>query len=763
MGTLAASPIVFLVLGGHTLQWGDTFRLYASHRGEVVEALRGLSLPLWNAYEGLGMPLFAQMIHGVLHPVSLLMALIAPQASLDLMIIVNVVLAACGGALLANSLGSSLASAAVSGFGFALSGYLLSMSANMTYLIGAATAPWVVAALLTAGVRGGSWIALAAGTVAAAWFGGDPQWAIVALILGGALAAEAAGWRGLLRAIVAMAVGTTLAAVQLLPTHALLSETMRSIGLTEEERLQWALPPWRLLEFVAPGFFSGHPGATLVSPVFGALGGEKQWFSIPFTASVYVGVIPIVLAAAGVRNSRKGVVLAVAALLFLWLAFGTLLGADQLVRHLPVWGSFRYPEKLLGPFTLCIAVLAGLGTDQAIGYARRWRLVLFAAVTVLIMAALMRLGDGHWLPWEPLSPEAALTARNRLTEGLLHTTVALASLAAILCLSYGLPALQNRLPVLLAGLTFIMLCAAAPLALHIGTSRQCDPALLRRFLPAGEFVRLMHPVDIMDGDGPPALDKTGRLEVMESKIAKAPYNVLSHLDTYDVYTGLWPRRYIEVDVGLDYVFGDMRWQSVRRFACSHVVLPKRRPKEMDETVRTAIEGGTQIDVPASHGIQVWAVPHRTLVFFADKVTAAETEDRARQLLVESVIAQRNDVVVEGLLPGQRTGGRILSVQRASGSVVVEAESEGPGILVVNDAWWPGWTAFIDGRPVVIRRADALVRAVEWPAGHHLLVMRYDPPELQRGLLLSSLGLLVAIALLILPAWRSSRARARLKL
>ncbi len=763
IGIFAVSPIVILVLGGHTLQWGDTFRLYASLRGEVVEALRSLSLPLWNAYEGLGMPLFAQMIHGVLHPVSLLMAFVVPHASLDLTIIINIFLAACGGALLASSLGASLAGAAVSGFSFALSGYLLSMSANLVFLVSAATAPWVVASLLAAGVRGGGWIALAAGAVAAAWFAGDPQWAIVAIILGAAFAAEAAGWRALRRTLLAVIVGTMLAAVQLLPAHALLSDTMRSVGLSPEERLQWALPPWRLLELIAPGFFSGYPGIAVVSPVFGALGGEKQWFFIPFTASVYVGIIPILLSAIGARNGRKGVMLVVAAFLFLWLAFGTVLGADQLVRHLPVWGSFRYPEKLVGPFTLCIALLAGFGTDKAIDFARRWRLAIFAAVTAITIAALMRLSDGQWLPWEPLSPEAASAARSHLAEGLLHTGVAFALLAAILYLSHRRPVFRNSLPVLLAGLTFIMLSAAVPYAVHIGKSGQCDPALLRRLLPAGEFVRLMHPVEVMDGDGPAALDKTDRLEFMEASMAKASYNVLSHLDAYDVYTGLMPRRYMEVDVGLDYVFGDMRWQSIRRFACSHVVFPERRTKQMDKTVRMAIEGGTQIDVPASYGIHVWAVPHRPLAFFAGKVTAAETEDRARQLLVESVLALGNDVVVEGLLPGQRTGGRILSMQRSGGSLVIEGESEGPAVLVINDAWWPGWTAFMDDRPIVIRRADALVRAVEWPEGHHRLVMRYDPPELQRGLLLSLLGLLVTIALVILPAWRSSRARARLNL
>jgi len=55
-----------------------------------------------------------------------------------------------------------------------------------------------------------------------------------------------------------------------------------------------------------------------------------------------------------------------------------------------------------------------------------------------------------------------------------------------------------------------------------------------------------------------------------------------------------------------------------------------------------------------------------------------------------------------------------------------------------------WEATVDGVAVAIMPADALVRAVAWPAGRHVLEMRYRPPEVTRGLLLSGLGLLVLV-------------------
>ncbi len=755
-GVIAASPFAFLMLAGSTLEWRDTVRLYAPLRREVVEALWGLHLPLWNAYEGLGMPLFAQMIHGVLHPVSLVTALIAPHASLDLLIAADIALAAAGAALLARGIGASYAGAAVAGFGYALSGYVLSMSANLVYLTCAATAPWTIAALLATAERGGAWIALGGAMVAVAWFGGDPQWALVSLLLGGAFAAETAGLRGLLRVGCAAIIGTVMAGIQLVPASTFLGETMRGLELASEERLQWALPPWRLVEFVAPGFFSGRAGSELVSPVFRVLGGDQQWFFIPFSASVHVGIIPLVLGAAGIRSGRKGTLLAVASLVFLWLALGTHAGADQLLRHLPVWGSFRYSEKLVGPFTLCVAVLAGLGADRIPDFAGRWKPAAIAFLVFLVLTAFLVLSGGHWLPWEPLVPAASQVVRGRLATGLLFTALSLAIMAAVIGITSKHPVFRTRLPAVFAGLIFLVSVAAAPFALHISTPGLIDTNMLKRILPGDSFIRLMHPVEVMDGDGPAMLDKSDRLQVMESSMAKSSYNVWSSLDSYDVYTGLMPRRYTEIDVGLDSIFHEMRWQTIRRFACSHVILPAHRRSSTDTTVHFAVEGGNRIDTPASSGIEVWAVPHRPWAFFARQVISAGTEDEARRLLIDSLIANRDDVVVEGSSPGPRAGGRIFSVQRAAGSITIGAESDGPGLLVLNDAWWPGWAASIDGRPVAIKRADALIRSVEWPPGRHQLTMRYDPPELRYGLLVSAAGLLAVVALLIHSAWRAHR-------
>jgi uncharacterized membrane protein YfhO len=91
-------------------------------------------------------------------------------------------------------------------------------------------------------------------------------------------------------------------------------------------------------------------------------------------------------------------------------------------------------------------------------------------------------------------------------------------------------------------------------------------------------------------------------------------------------------------------------------------------------------------------------------------------------------------------------GTVLSVRREPERVSVQFEADAGGLLVVNDAFWPGWTARIDGREAPMLPTNVIARGVEVPAGRHTLTMSYEPPGLRVGCLLSVLGLLACSAL-----------------
>jgi hypothetical protein len=59
-------------------------------------------------------------------------------------------------------------------------------------------------------------------------------------------------------------------------------------------------------------------------------------------------------------------------------------------------------------------------------------------------------------------------------------------------------------------------------------------------------------------------------------------------------------------------------------------------------------------------------------------------------------------------------------------IEIDVDSELGGVLAINETWYPGWVAEIDGKRVPILRADVLFRGLEVPAGRHRVVVRFVP-------------------------------------
>ena len=74
-------------------------------------------------------------------------------------------------------------------------------------------------------------------------------------------------------------------------------------------------------------------------------------------------------------------------------------------------------------------------------------------------------------------------------------------------------------------------------------------------------------------------------------------------------------------------------------------------------------------------------------------------------------------------------------------VALTAETPTPGVLVLSDAWYPGWQVTVDGKPAPLLRADYALRGVALPAGRHTVEFTYWSRPAALGLLLSAVGIL----------------------
>lgn len=69
------------------------------------------------------------------------------------------------------------------------------------------------------------------------------------------------------------------------------------------------------------------------------------------------------------------------------------------------------------------------------------------------------------------------------------------------------------------------------------------------------------------------------------------------------------------------------------------------------------------------------------------------------------------------------------------------------LLVVSEAYAPGWRAWVDGRPETVRAAHGALLAVIVPPGAHTVEFRYQPQSLTWGLVISGVGLLMSMVLI----------------
>lgn len=84
------------------------------------------------------------------------------------------------------------------------------------------------------------------------------------------------------------------------------------------------------------------------------------------------------------------------------------------------------------------------------------------------------------------------------------------------------------------------------------------------------------------------------------------------------------------------------------------------------------------------------------------------------------------------------------LQYVSLSVVLDRS----GWVVLNDTFYPGWKASIDGQPAEIHRANYLFRGVFVPPGRHTLTYAYLPPRLTLGVLIAAISSGAALLLFL---------------
>jgi hypothetical protein len=134
---------------------------------------------------------------------------------------------------------------------------------------------------------------------------------------------------------------------------------------------------------------------------------------------------------------------------------------------------------------------------------------------------------------------------------------------------------------------------------------------------------------------------------------------------------------------------------------------------------------------------------RAQVFF--DVTSATSEQSATAIMRGPGFDPTQTAVVESGKPLPVTDTPPIPARIDSytdSRVVMTTTTTEAGTLVLADAYYPGWVAYVDGRPATIYPVDIALRGVLVPAGTHTVTMEYRPESAVIGALGVPAGVLL---------------------
>jgi hypothetical protein len=128
---------------------------------------------------------------------------------------------------------------------------------------------------------------------------------------------------------------------------------------------------------------------------------------------------------------------------------------------------------------------------------------------------------------------------------------------------------------------------------------------------------------------------------------------------------------------------------------------------------------------------------------------------------QTVVLAANDISVVGARSASPLPTHTEITAYTATQVEIQVDSEAAGYLLLTDAYFPGWTATVNGQPAPVYRADVMFRAVAVPAGKSRVVFAFQPGWWPWSLVIGGGGwLLVLVVLgLLVRRTRSDRPRA----
>lgn len=363
IAVLYFAPVIF---SHQTFIARDIYIFYNPKHFFAAENIKAGTIPLWNPYLACGVPFQANIQSGIFYPFSSIYYLLPFQLGYKCFIIMHYLLGSLFMFFLMREWKCSTYGALFAGVVFAYGGYLASILDNVCFLAAAIWLPFVLLFHHRTLATGSFFYAMITAIgIALQIYAGDASFYVGSTVL--CMVLYTLFWPAMkhnlhtplsrLRAwgllCCSVTAGLLFASAQLIPMIELVLHSTRFEGLQYETVVKWSYHPLEFFQLLIPY-------------IFGSTVPDTRWFGQVWLDTLYIGILPLMLAVLYACYCRKPINYFLFTLLLCGCFFAIGEHNPLMVycyKFIPGMNMLQYPVKLLFPAAFSLSVMAGMGAS----------------------------------------------------------------------------------------------------------------------------------------------------------------------------------------------------------------------------------------------------------------------------------------------------------------------------------------------------------------------------------------------------------------
>jgi hypothetical protein len=570
--------------------------------------------------------------------------------------------------------------------------------------------------------------------------------------------------------VAALVLGFAISAYVYLPVQEYSTYSIRGSGesgvtggLNYDYATNWSFHPFEMMNFLIPSFFGFE------TPYY--------WGWMPFNdASIYIGIVPIVLAVFAMvfRRNRMTWFLMGFSIVMLLIAFGRHLSIvyDVMFNYFPYFNKFRVPVMILHLMPFTIGLLAAYGFAALLDLRLRLMEAEIAVVQKRVVLALIivgglfvagilfkgglqsilsdfmfeKPGETHQLQQQYGGQAGQVLAQLKgfrfelfWKDYIKFAIIAAASVGLVLMY------LRRKIAAGTFGLGLLLVLIVDLLIIDTklidpkpkgSIEQHLSPGPTARFLQSDTTLHRIFPL------GELFQDNSWMYHELESVGGYSPAKIRIYQEMLDssMYRGSDPQ--FPLNTGI-----------VNMLNVKYLLAKGRLPENRYRLV----------NIDQQHGILTYENSDRLGgAFIVGNAAVVGSRADAFRRMNSPDWNPASTVILEEQLNvtvSASDSTRASIVTRTVHDIVIDAYASNPSVLVVSEVYYPaGWKAFVDGSETKIVRANSILRAVALPQGHHRVEFRFDPPTYELGFIVTHAAwgitsVIIVIGLLQLAAVR----------